>query len=101
MTKKEVLIDRLLENNDINADEAMELRREEIQFIPIPHIIPQEPYNPYPQPLYPLPQISPQQRWMNEELDRRAKIVERCGCNPANGGSGMCGCTMGGMVIIC
>lgn len=28
-------------------------------------------------------------------------VYDRCSCNPKNGGSGMCGCTMGGTRVTC
>ncbi len=99
---KEGLIQRLLKEGKITQDEAYLLRRKEkeIEYIPTPNP------NDIIHPILPKigkkssPFIDPRQQWMNEEMERRAKIVENCACNPANGGSGVCGCTLGSMTII-
>jgi len=94
---KEGLIQRLLNEGRISPDEAALLRKKEekeIQYIP----------SPTPQyPMTPMPSIKPyrQKTWMEEEMDKRARIAENCGCNPANGGSGVCGCVLTGPIITC
>jgi hypothetical protein len=100
-TVKETIIDRLIENKDITKEEGNMLLEKELVFIPNTPVIPQLPYQPYTQPLYPMPQINPQQKWISDELDRRADFARRCSCNPANGGSGICGCVMVGPIITC
>lgn len=92
-TKKKLIIDRLLENNDITPEEAAELSQENYDFVPI--VI--EPFQPIE--IDPFPQFDPRQKWINDELDRRAQHAQRCACNPANGGSGLCGCTLANPVI--
>lgn len=78
-TKKELIIDRLLENKDITLEEAAELSKEEI--LPIT----------YPQPINnPLGSDD----WATREMNRRIQYAENCPCNPKNGGSGICGCTL-------
>lgn len=104
-TRKETIIDRLLELKAITPMEAVELLKDDYKY---PHV-PVLPITPIPMPQQPaIPQypMFPQQqdwrqKWVNEELDRRAKYVENCPCNPKNGGSGMCGCTMSGSIIMC
>ncbi len=95
-TRKETIIDRLLELAAITPMEAVELLKDDYKF-------PQVPYLPT-YPMQPLPPIVPQQdwrqKWVNEELDRRARVIDNCPCNPKNGGSGMCGCTMSGSIIM-
>jgi len=100
-TRKETIIDRLIENKDITIEEGDMLLEKELVFIPNTPLLPQIPQPYYPQPLYPMPQISPQQKWINDELDRRADFARRCPCNPANGGSGVCGCVNVGPIITC
>jgi len=103
-TRKETIIDRLLELQAITPMEAVELLKDDYKFpqVPVLPIIPQQPYLPYPQPVFPIPQQDWRQKWANEELERRARVVDNCPCNPKNGGSGVCGCTMGGgSVIMC
>ncbi len=100
---KEALIRKLLKEKKITEDDAIVLRREEkeIQFIPMPQPqkfkmpepLPSYPAQPYPN--YPLGN----QDWIHGEMERRAKIAENCSCNPKNGGSGVCGCTLTGPVI--
>jgi hypothetical protein len=84
--KKALLIDRLLENNDITREEAEILREENEMFNPI------VPYIPEPEPLN-------NNDWISRELNQRMNIAENCPCNPKNGGSGMCGCTLASPVI--
>jgi len=94
---KESLITRLLNEGKITRDEAALLRKKEekeIQYIP----------SPTPSyPMIPMPAIKPfkQKSWIDEEMEKRAGIAERCGCNPANGGSGICGCTLTGPIVTC
>lgn len=96
---KKFLIERLLKEGKISKDDAIVLEREEQKDVVF--ITPQ-PANPF---INPLPVITPkpykQSGWIEEELDRRARIAENCACNPANGGSGMCGCTLTGPIITC
>jgi hypothetical protein len=93
---KEGLIQRLLKEGKISQDDAYLLRKEQqpVQYIPAP------PANPYAFPAI-KKFTNPNRDWMDAELDRRARIAENCGCNPANGGSGICGCTLTGPVITC
>lgn len=90
---KEGLIQRLLKEGKITQDDAYLLRREQpIQYIPEP-------------PVNPFPAIkrftNPKQGWIEKEMENRQRIAENCGCNPANGGSGICGCTLTGPIITC
>jgi hypothetical protein len=95
---KEILIKKLLKEGKITKDDAIVLEREEkgIEFL-----TPNTP-NKF---LNPEPIITPkpykQSSWIEKELDRRANIAQTCGCNPANGGSGVCGCTLTGPLITC
>jgi hypothetical protein len=89
---KELLIKKLLDEGKITKDDAIVLGREEkvIEYITPPPVNPfikdfSAPFKP--------------KSWIDEELDRRARIAENCGCNPANGGSGVCGCTLTGPII--
>jgi len=97
-SRKRVIIDRLLEKKEITQDEALDLLTEQHFIVPyLPFI------QDYPSPA-PMPSNIPQfvdqkQRWINDELEKRADFAQRCSCNPANGGSGLCGCTMSGAVI--
>jgi hypothetical protein len=90
---KKFLIERLLKEGKISKDDAIVLEREEQKDVVF--ITPQ-PANPF---LKTPAQPYKQRSWIDEELDRRAKIAENCPCNPANGGSGMCGCTLTGPII--
>lgn len=114
LTKKEALIDKLLEKKEITPEEALILAEKEIQFVPV-NPQPSIPINPLPQvpsyPITPLPinpqqpwypaQQSPMDKWANDEMNRRMEILDRCPCNPKNGGSGVCHCTLTGSVIYC
>lgn len=87
---KEYLIEKLLKEGKITQDDAYVLRKEEKELVyltpPLPNpFIKRYPHDP--------------NDWIIAELDRRQKIIENCGCNPANGGSGVCGCTLTGPVI--
>lgn len=96
---KEHLIKKLLKEGKITKDDAIVLGREEEKGTE--YLTPQPPANPF----SPFPPITPQpykqRSWIDEELDRRAKIAENCGCNPAKGGSGICGCSSTGPIITC
>ena len=94
---KEHLIKKLLKDGKITKDDAIVLGREEqaIEYLTPP---PVNPFIPQ-QPLYPQP--FKKNDWISEEMNRRQKIAENCPCNPANGGSGMCGCVMTGPIITC
>ena len=97
-TKKKLIIDRLLENNDITPEEAAELGQSDEIFVPIVPVDAPEPFQPFDIEPYP---FDPRQNWINDELNRRADHARRCACNPANGGSGLCGCTLASPVIYC
>jgi hypothetical protein len=99
---KEGLIQRLLKEGKITQDEAYLLRRKEkeIEYIPTPN--PNDIIHPVLPKIGKKPTwIDPRQQWINDEMDKRMKHVENCACNPANGGSGMCGCTLGSPLITC
>lgn len=85
---KELLIEKLLREGKISKDDANVLKREEkvVEYIPTPPPVfqPQKPKS-----------------WLEQEMDNRARIAENCPCNPANGGSGVCGCVLTGPVVIC
>lgn len=111
LTPKEALIDKLLEKKEITKEEAELLGEKEIQFVPV-NPQPAIPINPLPQvPAYPITPIptnpqqpwypSPIDKWANDEMNRRMEIADKCPCNPKNGGSGLCGCTLTGSVIYC
>ena len=104
-TRKETIIDRLLEKKEITPFEAVELLKEDYKVPQLPNLpqlpyipqqIPSNPPLPFPQPL-----IDWRQKWANDEMNRRMQIAARCSCNPANGGSGVCGCVLTGPVIMC
>lgn len=106
-TRKQLIVDKLLEEKKINEFEAAELLKEDIPQLPYVQIIPQQPYKPFPQqpymPSYPFPipvQEDWKQKWANEEMNRRARIADACSCNPKNGGSGICGCVLTGQIIM-
>lgn len=90
---KELLIEKLLRDGKISKDDAHVLKREEkvVEYITPP------PANPF---LKEFINIKPKS-WIEQEMDNRARIAENCGCNPANGGSGVCGCTLTGPIITC
>ena len=87
---KEFLIKKLLKEGKITQDDAIVLGREELK--PIEYITP-TPTNPF------LNKPERQKTWIEMEMDNRARIAQNCACNPANGGSGMCGCTLTGPII--
>lgn len=100
-TRKEIIIDRLLEEETITPLEAAELLKEDYKVPQLPYIpaIPQQPYMPsYPSPMR--VQEDWKLKWINQEMDRRARIADACPCNPKNGGSGMCGCVLTGPIIM-
>ena len=83
-TKKE-LVERLFDSGKISKEERMKLL-DEVPFIDQPLMIPltlplpgKDPYN------------ATQVKWN----------MENCPCNPARGGSGVCGCILGVPVITC
>lgn len=86
---KELLIEKLLREGKISKDDANVLKREEkaIEYLP------------YPPPITPIVPQKPKS-WIEQEMDNRARIAENCPCNPANGGSGLCGCVLTGPIII-
>ena len=86
---KEFLIEKLLKEGKITKDDANVLKREEkvIEYLTPP------PVNPF------IVQPQKQKTWIEMEMENRARIAENCACNPANGGSGMCGCTLVGPII--
>jgi len=91
---KERLIDKLLKEGKINQDDAYVLRREESGVV---YLTPPQP-NPF---IKEFPAIKKQNDWITNELNRRADIAANCACNPANGGSGVCGCVLTGPIITC
>jgi hypothetical protein len=99
---KEYLIEKLLKEGKISQDDAYLLRREEKGVV---YLTPPEPNRFIKQVpgIYPAQQPNPykQNDWITDEMNRRAKIAENCPCNPANGGSGLCGCTLASPVITC
>lgn len=90
---KEGLIQRLLKEGKITQDEAYLLRKEEqknIEYIPGNNGFP------------PIRKFrNTQQDWIQKEMENRQRIADNCPCNPANGGSGICGCTLTGPIITC
>lgn len=89
---REALIQRLLKDGKISQDEFYLLSRREIEYVPQP------PVSPFP----PIKKVYPTtipKSWMEAEMERRQQIAENCGCNPANGGSGICGCTLTGPIL--
>jgi hypothetical protein len=86
---KEFLIKKLLKEGKISKDDANVLKREEkvIEYLTPP------PDNPF------IVQPQKQKSWIEMELENRARIAENCACNPRNGGSGICGCTLVGPII--
>jgi hypothetical protein len=113
--EKQAIIQRLFEKEMITLEEVMILSATEKEFIPVPYQVPQQPVFPQPQqPIYPQPYTppsyppqyppsypNPMDQWAQDEMKRRAEIADRCPCNPKNGGSGICGCTLTGPVIYC
>jgi len=86
---KEFLIEKLLKEGKITKDDAYVLKREEkvIEYLTPP------PANPF------LVQPQKHKSWIEMEMENRARIAANCACNPANGGSGVCGCTLTGPII--
>lgn len=91
-SSKELLLQRLLKDEKITQDEYYLLNHKDIEYIL------QSPVNPIDFP--PVGRQSlPNSDWMQKEFDNRQRIAENCGCNPANGGNGICFCILTGMVI--
>ena len=82
MKTKPEIVERLLENGHITAEEAVVLLKE-AEFIEKPSIK-QYPYEPLDLGLG------------DAEMVPYGTI---CSCNPANGGSGICGCVMGNKLV--
>lgn len=78
LTKAEI-VERLLENKSITAAEAVVLLQENQQSI---HYT-----NPY---------ITP---YLVSDDEEMVAYGTYCSCNPANGGSGLCGCIMGNQLV--
>jgi len=91
-SSKEALIQRLLKDGKISQDEFYLLSRKEIEYNPQPPIGRRTPFIDLP---------NPQQDWMQKEMANRQRIAAACSCNPANGGSGICGCVLTGPIITC
>lgn len=91
-SSKEALIQRLLKEGKISQDEFYLLSRKEIEYVPQP------PVSPFP-PIRKYPQQYPQMDWIEQEMSKRQRIADNCSCNPANGGSGVCGCVLTGPII--
>jgi hypothetical protein len=90
---KEGLIQRLLNEGKITLDEAYLLRKEESKINQIPVV-----------PVEPMPQIGKNPRWGDHMQDwnkRKQNQLANCSCNPENGGSGVCGCTLGSGTFTC
>ncbi len=85
-SKKELLIDKLIESGKISKEDGNVLSGEH-ELFPFKYT-------------EPAPYLTPQERAINDELIRKTELIDRCGCNPKNGGSGVCGCTMSSMTII-
>lgn len=79
---KDALIIRLIKENKITEEEALILMQKDYVFVPnsFPAAEPKFPN-------LPLTYIDPP---INKQIH-----FEQCGCNPKNGGSGICGCTLG------
>ena len=91
---REALIKRLLKDGKISQDEANLLKRKEVEYIPQPPVSP----FPYVKKVY--PQSTPNMDWIQKEMENRQNIADNCSCNPANGGSGVCGCILNSPIII-
>src|SRR5690242_16118696 len=96
-TSKEALLQRLLNDGKITQDEFYLLSRKEIEYIPQPTPITPIGFPPVGRRSVPFPNPD----WMQREMDNRQRIAQNCGCNPANGGSGICGCVLTGPIITC
>lgn len=83
-SQKELIIDRLLEKNEITQDEVLILN----DITTFKHLQDNTPFK--------KSSLNWQEQLANNELERRAEILDKCSCNPKNGGSGVCGCTIGG-----
>ena len=82
MKTKAEIVERLLEEDLITAEEAVVLLKE-VEIINTPTIQPYVPYTPI-------------------IVDREDDMVPYgtiCPCNPVNGGSGICGCIMGNRLV--
>jgi hypothetical protein len=109
LTPREKIIQRLLRAEQITEEEAAVLLKEpdpkvvkEIQFIPMPRpISPLPPIAPYP--TVPKSPFSPVNPWAPKPVQPFQAdpfdYFESCGCNPKNGGSGLCGCVLGTRTI--
>ena len=94
---KAQIVQRLLENKSITASEAVTLLQEQTQYIPVhPINIPQVPINIPQVPNYPL--ITPYFKDYNND-EEMVPYGTYCSCNPANGGSGICGCVMANKLV--
>jgi hypothetical protein len=94
MSNKELIIKRLLEKKSITEDEAVILLKKEIVEV-VKEVPAPEPFDPFmpmgpAQPFYQRPPFLP---YIKD--NRKKSFFETCPCNPANGGDGLCGCTMG------
>lgn len=98
---KEALLQRLLKDGKITQDEFYLLSRKEIEYVPQPPVVPFPQIGKKLTPVVPFPNNPNTQPWMEAEMERRQRIAENCGCNPANGGSGICGCVLTGPIITC
>jgi hypothetical protein len=93
--KKDELIEQLLSENRISYLEASILKEEGITFKnnqKNDFVFPEYKLN---NPVYNDPKI----KFANDELERRANVIKNCSCNPSNGGSGMCGCSLTTLII--
>ena len=99
MTKEEI-IHRLLEEGHISPVEAAVLLKEVVIERVIEKIIPQQdfPDNPWigPNITGPFAPPNPFEITGDEEMVPYGNI---CSCNPANGGSGICGCVMANKLV--
>jgi hypothetical protein len=94
---KEALLQRLLKDGKITQDEFYLLSRKEIEYPSQPPVFPT--IGKKLVPIIPQPFPNPQMDWMQKEMENRQRIAENCGCNPANGGSGICGCVLTSPII--
>lgn len=91
---KQTILDRLLIEKKITLEELEILKNNDDNvFTPVLPFIPQ----PVNIPLIPID--NGHNTWIQQQLERSALIAENCACNPKNGGSGMCGCTLANPVI--
>lgn len=90
---KQTIIDRLLLEEKITLEEFEVLKNNDNVFSPALPFIPQ-PIN-----IPPIPIDNWRDTWIQQQMERSAMIAENCACNPKNGGSGLCGCTLANSVI--